>query len=337
MTAHISGRELSRTLFEERVRPTLDASMPDLQYSAALLGRGSEVLGFDDAMSTDHDWQARVQIFLTATEYERRAEEVRQALSAVSSGEVQGWSTDVPVLNLREFVRQQLGLDIEAELTALDWVTLPEQRLCTFAAATIHHDDAGLAEALGRLHYYPDDVWRFLMIASWWRLHPEANLVGRVGSLGDDLGTSILTARLVHDLMRLCFLLERTYAPYPKWFGTAFSRLDCAPALTPVLSFVLTSPNWQARQEALLTAYGEVTRMHNALGITGPVTTEVVRIWDRPFAVLWGDFPEALLERITDLDVRRLAERWPMGEVADLRNQVWDPRRREDLLHLVRS
>lgn len=28
--------------------------------------------------------------------------------------------------------------------------------------------------------------------------------------------------------MRLCFLYKSTYAPYSKWFGTAFSRLDGA-------------------------------------------------------------------------------------------------------------
>ena len=34
--------------YEEAVAPILDSHLPDLEYSAALIGSGSEVLGFDD-------------------------------------------------------------------------------------------------------------------------------------------------------------------------------------------------------------------------------------------------------------------------------------------------
>ena len=44
---------------------------------------------------------------------------------------------------------------------------------------------------------------------------------------------ALIAARLVRDVMRLAFLMEREYPPYPKWFGTAFSGLHSAtrPAL----------------------------------------------------------------------------------------------------------
>lgn len=41
--------------------------------------------------------------------------------------------------------------------------------------------------------------------------------------------------------MQICFLMERQYAPYPKWFGSAFGQLDCASHLKPVLERVLRS------------------------------------------------------------------------------------------------
>ena len=41
-------------------------------------------------------------------------------------------------------------------------------------------------------------------------------------------GRRCIAARLARDLMRLCFLIERRYAPYSKWFGTAFAELDAA-------------------------------------------------------------------------------------------------------------
>src|SRR3954462_8662942 len=62
--AFIPGIELSRRFYREAVRPILAAHYPELLYAAALIGPGSDVLGFDGEMSTDHDWGPRCQIFL---------------------------------------------------------------------------------------------------------------------------------------------------------------------------------------------------------------------------------------------------------------------------------
>ena len=67
------------------------------------------------------------------------------------------------------------------------------------------------------------------------RLNQEEHLMGRAGMVGDEIGSAVIGARLVRDLMHLCFLMERKYAPYPKWFGTAFARLACEAELCPVL------------------------------------------------------------------------------------------------------
>ena len=55
----------------------------------------------------------------------------------------------------------------------------------------------------------------------------------------DELGSRLVAMRLVRDLMRLGFLLERQYAPYIKWLGTAFQRLDCARVLTPLFERIM--------------------------------------------------------------------------------------------------
>lgn len=46
MPEFVPGLELSRSFYEEVVRPLLDDAFPGLVHSAALLGPGSEVLGF---------------------------------------------------------------------------------------------------------------------------------------------------------------------------------------------------------------------------------------------------------------------------------------------------
>ena len=43
-------------------------------HAAALNGAGSEVLGFDDAMSQDHDWGPRLLIFVSEADFAAHAE-----------------------------------------------------------------------------------------------------------------------------------------------------------------------------------------------------------------------------------------------------------------------
>ena len=80
MSAFVPGLELSRQFYGEVVRPVLDARFPDLPHSAALLGRGSEVLGFDDEMSTDHDWKPRVLLFLREDDHARNGVAVSETV-----------------------------------------------------------------------------------------------------------------------------------------------------------------------------------------------------------------------------------------------------------------
>jgi hypothetical protein len=335
MSEFVSGQELSRQLYESHVRPALVANFPGLRHSAALLGRGSEVLGHDDEMSTDHDAQTRVIVFVSPADEAAVGTQVREVLAEQLPDEFAGRPTSCELVTVRGYVLRELGVDLARELEVRDWLTLPEQQLCTVTAGQVFHDEVGLQDARDRLAYYPRDVWLYLMVATWGRLSPEANLVGRVGDVGDDLGSALMASRLVHELMRLCFLMERTYAPYPKWFGTAFARLSCAEMATPLLQAVLTARTWRERQDALIAAYAAVADLHNALALTPPVETTIVQLWDRPYQVLWGDFPDALAEQITDPVARRLVERWPMGGIDELRDVLWHPRDHEVLVRAV--
>ena len=140
--------------------------------------------------------------------------------------------------------------------------------------------------------------------------------MGRAGSVGDELGSALIGARLVRDLMRLCFLMERQFAPYPKWFGTAFQQLACAKELTPHLTAALAATRWQEREAHLVAAYESVAAMHNALGLTEPLPARVRDFFGRPFKVIaLHGYADALAARVEDPRVRRLFGRHTVGSL----------------------
>jgi hypothetical protein len=107
--------------------------------------------------------------------------------------------------------------------------------------------------------------------------------------------------------MRLCFLLERRYAPYSKWLGSAFRQLDAHAAIGDALLDVLAATDYPTRESALVDAVRGLAALHNARGVTKLVDADVRRFHDRPFRVLGSSrFVEACLDRVSDPWLRSL-------------------------------
>ncbi len=340
MPEFVKGLELSRLFYEGAVGPALAAEFPGLRHAAALLGTGSEVLGFDTEMSADHGWGPRVDIFVEEDDA-GRARAVEEALRHTLPHRFRGYPTSftepdpndngtqhleardrgpvshkVHVTTPSGFLLNYLAFRIEREIEPADWLTFPEQKLRTIRSGAVFHDEIGLEEVRRRFDYYPRDVWLYQLASAWARVGQEEHLMGRAGLVGDEIGSALIGARLVRDLMRLCFLMERTYAPYPKWFGTAFKQLSCADALSPSLSAALAAVTWQERERHLVDAYRFVAGMHNDLGLTDPLPTEPRDFFGRPFRVIeLHGFARRTLEQVEDERVRRIAARRPVGGI----------------------
>ena len=71
MQNFIPGLKLSELFYAEAAKPILDTFFPKVSYSAALLGWGSEVLGYDDIQSSDHHWGPRFLLFVSAEDHHR--------------------------------------------------------------------------------------------------------------------------------------------------------------------------------------------------------------------------------------------------------------------------
>ncbi|QBI52409.1 DUF4037 domain-containing protein [Streptomonospora litoralis] len=326
----VPGLELARRFYWEAVAPVLDRHASTPPHSAALIGPGSEVLGFDTERSTDHDWGPRLQVFLADAEQsaDSRARRITDLLTAHLPTTFLGYPTNleptgeegiramrasdarprhgVAVVGLGHWLDTRLGFDPRAGTTTLDWLATPTQVLAETIGGAVFHDGLGeLKVVRERLSWYPDDVWRYTLACQWQRLSQEEAFPGRCGEVGDELGSAVVAARLVRDLMRLFLLMTRRYPPYSKWLGSAFARLPCAPELSPVLRAALAATGTHERERHLATAYATAAEMHNTLGLTADVDPRIRRYHDRPYRVLHAErFALALRESIADTTLR---------------------------------
>jgi hypothetical protein len=181
-----------------------------------------------------------------------------------------------------------------------------------------HDGDGALTALRERLAYLPRDVWLYKLACQWRRIAEEQAFVGRAGDRGDELGSAVIGARLVRDLMRMAFLIERRYAPYPKWFGTAFARLPCGPALSPILARALAAADWRAREAALADAYLALAELHRARGHPGALAPAIGPFWGRPFTVINAeDITAAIRAEITDPALKALPVIGSLDQVSD--------------------
>jgi hypothetical protein len=293
----IQGIELSRRFHAEVVAPWLAREFPGLRHAAALMGAGSQLLGFDDEMSRDHDFAAKVQLYLTETDFDALRGALVDRFAKIAPESFLGVATDsvgarrrIEVWTPRRAAAHWLAIDIEAPLDHVGWLGLAEQRLLSMTAGEVFHDDIGaLTDLRGRLSYLPRDVWLYKLASQWRRIAEEQAFVGRTGFVGDELGSRVIAARLVRDVMRLAFLIERRYAPYPKWFGAAFSQLPCAGEIAPILERVLNAPEWESRGAALAEAYLATAQLSLARALPGSFQPRLGPYFSRPFTVINAD------------------------------------------------
>jgi hypothetical protein len=329
----VPGLLLNERFYAEAVRPILTDGFPRARYAAALIGPGSDVLGYDTARSTDHEWGPRLLLFVTEADHAEHAAAIHTLLADRLPSSFMGFSTHFgppgpdgvrtlapdpggPIAHKVEVhppdtLHSWLGIDPFGEISAVDWLLMPQQKLLDVTAGRVYHDGLGMLERVReKLTYYPRDIWLYLLAAQWGRIAQQEAFVGRTGEGGDEVGSALVAATLVRDLMGLCFLLERRYAPYSKWFGTAFARLHCAPRLTPLCAQVLQAGAWREREDALAAAYEIVAGLHNAIAITAPLDPRTRSYYSRPFRVLFAErFRDAIVAEIQDPALRAIIDR----------------------------
>jgi hypothetical protein len=244
----MKGVELARRFFMEAGLPLLQRHFPGVGERAAAglvaggfgSGCGSEVGGFDDEISRDHNWGPRFFLFLSEPDKRDLGHEVQRLLDVELPDTFAGFrssATTLPkhkayVVTPAENLRAVLRLDGPPD-SDQEWIHLPEIRLFEYTAGTIFYEAVPLISPLReRFAYYPDNVWYKRLSFAFFELHAAGNAV-RMARRGDAVACRFYVTGLLRNVMRVCFLLHRRYAPYHKWLFQALQQLPAIPRELP--------------------------------------------------------------------------------------------------------
>ncbi len=249
----MKGLELSEKFFKEYGEPMLKENFSQVLHllSVGLMGEGSECLGFDDEISTDHDFEAGFIIFLpdeekldrkTAFSLERAYSKlpreflgVKRSILSPVGGNRHG------VMCLSEFLMRHTGTK-DGILTPDEWFSIPEQSLLEVTNGKVFFDGSGeLTEVRKKLSYLPRDV-QLKKLAGQLLLMGQSGQYNykRCTSRCDTPAASLSAFEFVKSAIHTIFLLNATYLPYYKWQFKALSTLPCLSELyTPLAELIL--------------------------------------------------------------------------------------------------
>lgn len=345
MAEFIKGLELCERFFKECAKPILDKYFPDLQYSAGLIGYGSDVLGYDDEISRDHMWGPRFYMFLRKNDIDKKDEifnEFAENLPYTFMGYSVNFTAPDPndcgvqhpqfvdsgkvnplifIQTFDEFLVDEIGTADLDYVQPTDWLAFSEHRLLSLASGKFFADKLNLREQINKIKFYPDAVKLYLIASQWEVIASEQAFVKRCGEVGDEIGSQIICARISERLMRLCFLYKDTYAPYSKWLGTAFTRLDIDEAIKMKISAALSTKDLTERENSLIQAQALVADLHNVSGLTDKVDYRVESYFGRDIKVIFADkFAEATVAKLRGTvleNVPRIGTMSQLGGLSD--------------------
>jgi len=311
------GAEISHRFFERAVRPIVEDVMSGRGYLAGRLGSGSDALGFDDAMSTDHDFGCRLTVLVDDQHLSLLAD-LDEALSDRLPDEVDGWPVRFPTswdgrtthrVDLHtcyDFATTRLGFDLRSRLGVSQWLCLTGQSVLEVTAGPVFHDTTDAFGVIRRtLTWYPDNIWYYGLAAGWTRLGQELPFVGRTGQIGDEAGSRMIASRLCRDIAHLTFLVNRAWAPYPKWTGTALGRLPRGRETAERLNSIQAASNWSERHRRLANTIENLADQHRLAGLDLPAQV-LAPFFDRPFLGIEDQVSQSLRKQIDDPTVRNL-------------------------------
>lgn len=306
----IKGLELNKGFYADIVKPLLDEKYPNLDYTAALLGYGSDVLGFDTETSMDHNWGPRIQLFVDdkniipelnnyfSFQLPSLYKNFPVNFSKCSyDGTIRMEFTDkkpinhlIETITFEDYLRNRYSIDKTGNFVYEDWLNFTDQELIEITSGLVFHDGLKkVNKAREELRFYPLDICKLRMAVLWNYIGNKEAFIGRSIALNDYIGLKINANRIINYLIKILFYLENKYIPYSKWFGYSFKQLNAYKEFSDIIISLLKEKDPERVEDKICILYEKVIEKHNRNKELPYIKNKTKYFFNRPYKVIFSE------------------------------------------------
>ena len=323
----IKGLELNNGFFSDVVKPIIKKKYPNLRYSAALLGYGSDVLGYDNETSMDHNWGPRLQVFIENEDLKIELDNLfKWELPFLYKGfptnfsdpaydgvQRLNFSENKPVNHLIQIVTPEnyfnsiYSISYSGNFSNNDWLALTDQKLLEITSGKVFYDGLSINEFRNKLCFYPLDICKLRMAVLWDYIWNKEAFIGRSIELNDFIGIKINASRIINYLIKIFFYLEKKYIPYSKWFGYAFKELKIFNSINDIIINALKENDPIKIENSLCLLYEKVVDEHNKNSQLPYLKNRTRNFFNRQCKVIFAEsIVEQLIDSIKDITIKSI-------------------------------
>ena len=237
-TSHLKGLDLSEMYFEEVGKPAILKEFPDIfdQISCGLVGEGSECFGFDDEISTDHDFGPAFCIWMPCDLYEKHGAKL-QALYDSLPKTYKGYNRihkagegRVGVWNIDTFFETHTGYKNADGLSDADATfSITDDAMATILNGRLFHDPNQQFESRRQAFYdaFTDQIWNLKIAKALIQLgqYGQSNYP-RAMKRKDYVSAQITLYKYIETLLQFVHYINHKFPPYYKWLKKSASHLE---------------------------------------------------------------------------------------------------------------
>ena len=249
----MKGLRLSKRYYEEYGVEMIkrEFSSYENRIAVGLIGEGSECFGFDDKISTDHDFGPSFMMWLTDEDYNKIGAELTASYERFPE-EFMGYEKTpatkgigrAGVNRIGDFYRNFIGKDTVPS-TLTEWLNAPEHFLATATNGEIFRDDLGemtkIRESL--LNYYPEDI-RIKKIAARASIMAQSGQYNYSRSMrrNETVAARLSLDEFIKNTISITYLLNKQYTPFYKWMHRGMENFKILPEMKNLIEELIYIP-----------------------------------------------------------------------------------------------
>ncbi len=250
----MKGLNLAKEFYEEFGRELIEKNFAEYKdrIAVGLVGHGSECFGFDDGISTDHDFEPGFCIWITESDDKIFGFKLFRAYSKLPK-EYKGFkvidkslfgSDSRGVHTIKDFYSYYTGSG-DIPVSNDEWLSIPDFYLAEATNGEVFTDPLGEFTRIREgLKNRPEDVRLKKLSSAVFNMAQSGQYnYFRCLAHGEKTAATVALSKFAENAVHAVYLLNREYAPYYKWAFKGMKNLKILSDLSEDLEKLTESPH----------------------------------------------------------------------------------------------